>query len=668
MSLILFLSKMIFVSFVLYCYYWLFLRNKKFHQYNRFFLLSIPVLAICIPLLNIRLAGIYGSHPGAGITLLKAVSINGWGEEVVIVGQKNWVHSLVSWQNILISFYAIIALILFWLLVRSLLRIIYISGKYLYEKINGIRFYQTTESGTPFSFLNNIFWNIKIDMNSEAGRQIFRHELYHVKQNHTSDILFLELLCAVSWFNPFFHLIKKELKAVHEFLADQYAATATNNHEYAELLVWESIAIHRLNISNPFFNNQIKRRILMITQFKNSRYSYIRRVMALPLMFILFCAFGLKITNKAFPDSLHAYKPITIIIDAGHGGIDPGTISKNGIAEKDIALAIAKQIQFLSKDYNVHVIMTREADMLPGNAATIKEGLSKRINIAASNNADLFISIHMDATINSEPKNGFSIYLSNNNPYYKKSMELGSVLTEEIKKTCTILPELKERQHGIMVLQASSMPAVMVECGYITDKNDLAFITTEENQTKIAKDILEGVVKYSISINNSANNTSNIIQDPIASADPAKINTSQITRMSLDESQTLPKNDFNNEFNEGFSSDTSGGKIYSKVEIESDYPGGPGAWVRYLNKNFKYPQEAINREIQGTVVAQFIVNVDGTVSGIKIFKSDNKMLNEEVIRIIKNSGKWIPAMQNGQKVRSYKRQPLVFKLERQQNP
>jgi len=626
MNIILFLSKTIFVSGVLYCYYWFFLRNKKFHQYNRFFLLSIPLLALCIPLMNIPLTGFLTTDTGTGIKLLRAVSVTGWEEAVVITAHKSSLHLAFSWQNIAFALYVLIVIILLFSLLCSILYVIKLSRKYDYEKISKIKFYPTPEPGTPFSFLNNIFWNDKIDMNSKKGNQILRHELYHVEQKHTSDVLFMELLCAVSWFNPFFHLIKKELKAVHEFLADQYAASATNSHDYAELLVWESVTIHTLNISNPFFNSQIKRRITMITQSKNARFGYIRRVMALPLLFILFCAFGVKLNHPIASLAFFKNKPFTIVVDAGHGGIDAGTISSTGILEKDIALSISKKLQQLSKDYNVNVVMTRETDILPGNASTIKEGLVNRVNIAEKNKADLFISIHVDAAMNNGIDNGFSIYLINNNRYYQKSMLLGSALAEEIKKTHMIFPDLKQRQKGITVLQSSPMPAVLVECGYITNKDDLAFITNEENQEKIARNILEGVVKYSNATPITATIQENKIQD------------------------TLPVNT---------------GKVFRKVEVEADYPGGANAWVNYLNKNVKYPQEAINKEIQGTVLARFIVNLDGTLSDLKIIKSPGKILSEETIRVIKNSGNWIPATNKGQRVKAYKIQPVVYKLERQ---
>jgi len=105
-------------------------------------------------------------------------------------------------------------------------------------------------------------------------------------------------------------------------------------------------------------------------------------------------------------------------------------------------------------------------------------------------------------------------------------------------------------------------------------------------------------------------------------------------------------------------------EIFTKVEIESSYPGGPGAWMRYLNKTFRYPQEAQENEIQGTVVVQFIVDKEGNVSEVEAVSGPtNGGLRDEAIRVIKKSGKWEPAVQNGRKVKSYKKQPITFKLE-----
>lgn len=101
--------------------------------------------------------------------------------------------------------------------------------------------------------------------------------------------------------------------------------------------------------------------------------------------------------------------------------------------------------------------------------------------------------------------------------------------------------------------------------------------------------------------------------------------------------------------------------IFIRVEIESTYPGGLKAWSRFLNKTLKYPQDAIDNRIEGIVMVRFVVDTDGTVSRIEPISGPEELV-EEAIRVIKKSGKWVPDVQNGRQVKSYKQQPLAFKL------
>jgi len=103
------------------------------------------------------------------------------------------------------------------------------------------------------------------------------------------------------------------------------------------------------------------------------------------------------------------------------------------------------------------------------------------------------------------------------------------------------------------------------------------------------------------------------------------------------------------------------------VEIESQYPGGLPAWARFLHKNLNYPEAAQQNEIQGTVLVQFIVDKEGNVSDVEAVSGPTDGgLREEAVRVIKKSGKWTPAIQNGRNVKSYKRQPVVFQIADQQ--
>ena len=106
-------------------------------------------------------------------------------------------------------------------------------------------------------------------------------------------------------------------------------------------------------------------------------------------------------------------------------------------------------------------------------------------------------------------------------------------------------------------------------------------------------------------------------------------------------------------------------KIFNKVEIESSFPGGMAAWSRFLNKNLHAPDEAASSGIsEATIVVQFIVDKEGNVTDVQAISGpDQGGLKEEAVRVIRKSGKWTPAIQNGRQVKSYKRQPIIFRFE-----
>jgi protein TonB len=104
-------------------------------------------------------------------------------------------------------------------------------------------------------------------------------------------------------------------------------------------------------------------------------------------------------------------------------------------------------------------------------------------------------------------------------------------------------------------------------------------------------------------------------------------------------------------------------EIFRKVEIQSDFPGGLAAWKKYLEKTMRYPEEAVSRGIQGSVMVKFIVDKDGNISDVEAVSGPEEGgLREEAVRVIKKSGKWTPALQNGRYVKSYKQQPVTFTI------
>lgn len=117
--------------------------------------------------------------------------------------------------------------------------------------------------------------------------------------------------------------------------------------------------------------------------------------------------------------------------------------------------------------------------------------------------------------------------------------------------------------------------------------------------------------------------------------------------------------------------DTAGSrpaKPAANVDSSATFPGGDMAWSKFLVKNLRFPQATIDgvkrrQARQWTVIIRFTVTTDGTVKDVVAETNHGGGLEEEAIRLIKKSGKWIPATHNGVPVESYKRQPIVFALE-----
>jgi N-acetylmuramoyl-L-alanine amidase len=261
----------------------------------------------------------------------------------------------------------------------------------------------------------------------------------------------------------------------------------------------------------------------MITN-KKCRSGLLGRLMILPLVLLLTGLFAFRFQGRSLHGIL-ASKTIRVVVDAGHGGSFPGVII-NGVEEKDLNLQIARKIRQLSKDYGIDVIMTREDDANTGSL--LEEDLKYRAALAARENADLFISIHINGGTapGVKPVPGFEIYLPDkSNPVYSGSVKLGSSITEYVGQDYTIAPELRQYSKGILVLREATVPAILITCGNLDIQSDRDFITNENNQNKIARDILEGIRRY------GSDNSS--FQSSPAAADTIVLRTDTITLEAL---------------------------------------------------------------------------------------------------------------------------------------
>jgi N-acetylmuramoyl-L-alanine amidase len=247
------------------------------------------------------------------------------------------------------------------------------------------------------------------------------------------------------------------------------------------------------SIVNPFFQTSIKRRLLMISKIQNSKFNYLSRMTALPLAALLI--FGFTVKNQQLPATIQLNKNYTVVIDAGHGMQD-GKHSGAGLAtvsEDEIVMNIAEKIKALNGNKNINIILSRTSSQ--------SVSLSRRVEIAKENKADLFLSVHLSASEQDPSKSGMKLYVpSKNETYQYQSKVFASAIQKEISSSYSIDPLLNQSPSTIYVLDKNICPAVLLECGYMTNNRDLEYISKSKNRETVARNILAAIEKYAATL------------------------------------------------------------------------------------------------------------------------------------------------------------------------
>jgi hypothetical protein len=283
--------QVILCSGMLMGYYWLVLRNRRFHQYNRFYLLAAALLSWIVPLIKISWSrpSLHSDAPPV-MNILSVVADNNTQIEATLT-QKVFVW---NWSFIAPGIYFAVAAVLFFAMLRAFVKLYRLMKDHSCKNVGDVFLILTHAQGTPFSFFRYIFWNEEIDIRSEAGQQILKHELTHVQQKHSFDKLFIQVMLIGGWFNPFFWLLRSEMEMIHEFIADKKAVNNGDTAALAQMLLTAAYPQQKFALTHPFFFSPIKRRLLMLTNNKNPRFSYIRRLVVLPLLAVVIVLFAFR--------------------------------------------------------------------------------------------------------------------------------------------------------------------------------------------------------------------------------------------------------------------------------------------------------------------------------------------------------------------------------------
>ena len=173
---------------------------------------------------------------------------------------------------------------------------------------------------------------------------------------------------------------------------------------------------------------------------------------------------------------------LLVVIDPGHGGKDSGAPGLGGLLEKDVVLPIGKKIASILEQNGVQAVLTRDADFFVE--------LQGRVDIAQRVNATLFVSVHANSVDGRSDVNGLEVY------YYDSGYALAEVVRKTILQDISTIKDRGTRKARFYVLRKNSMPAILVETGYMTGREDNPRLGSPEYQNRMAESIARGILKY----------------------------------------------------------------------------------------------------------------------------------------------------------------------------
>ncbi len=298
--------KIIICSGILLGCYYLFLAKEKTFVFNRYFLIFALVFSYVIPFITIKTQE---KAPTDKIFFQKEEPL-----QTVSYVQTAASQETFDYSSLIFPAYLLVSGILLCKLLFSIYKIKNLKGNKITYQDRTVKVLE--DQTPPFSFMNTIYISKDYFKGGNIEDSIFLHEEIHIKQKHTADVLFLEVLKIVSWFNPFIYFYKKVMITNHEFIADEEVIFKNRNiKNYQELILKEILKQQNLSLIHQFNFNNTKKRFIMMTR-KNSRFAKAKKYLTIPSFIALAIVFADKAYAKVnsgnlIPENKHLISAIT---------------------------------------------------------------------------------------------------------------------------------------------------------------------------------------------------------------------------------------------------------------------------------------------------------------------------------------------------------------------
>jgi TonB family protein len=520
-------------------------------------------------------------------------------------------------------------------------------------------------SSLAFSFFKSIFLGDKIL--DKEHKSILEHELVHIRQRHTYDLMFFELMRIVGWFNPLVYVYQSRVSELHEFIADAQVAKTNKKEQYQQLLS-EVFQTQHISFINQFFKSSlIKKRIVMLQKTKSNKKWKFKYLILVPLIFGMLAYTSTEIEQKKIEFVEVGQTTEVIEVD------DIENLSKQ---EEN---KIFKLLKSLSENSTIWELYVKDAHstmkFIPSTDESYISGPNnERINAKLAIDSKLKSSelFELKATLERmkiSPEE-FHHYLNENQEFEKSFTLIGETVPFATVEKAPIFPgcegekDIKECFKEMILRHISKNFRYPIEA---------------QNQG------LQGMVSAIFMIADDGAITN------IKTRGPDKVLEGEVERILNRLPTMTPGEDKGEKVNVMFSIPVTF-KLGDKEEVGSEVsnhvidgtvpfatidevPVFPGceneddiracfqkSMQRHISKNFNYPKEAQEKGIQGRVSIMFVISEDGTIQNLRM-KGPDALLEKEAARIISLLPKMTPGKEKGKAVNVPFSIPISFKLQ-----
>lgn len=594
-------------------FYHLVLEKEKMHQFNRFYLLFSIAISLVLPFINFE---IIKEIPVTAIPepIYMPIPIS---PEIVPATETINYTSLFLW-----GLYGLTTLILVFRFGKNIWKLTSKSNSNPIVKYKNAQLVLIDEKILPHTFLNSIFINFDDYNLRKIEDELYTHELVHVTQKHTLDILFVESLKTVFWFNPLFYFYKKAIQLNHEFLADEKVVVTYNNIPfYQSLLLQKGSENPTICLASNLNYLVTKKRLIMMTKNTSKTLALLKKVTILPIIFglIYLCCVEIVAQETALPTTNKAEKSITnedkirdryysnvrvILKDARNGTTIDKMYEELTLEEKRKYLSWVPDM-IIEKEIPEPLFQKMKTKNM---AVWINGKTSSAAEIQKYKRTDFshytYSFVHKNARSKRFPQE------------YQYTLYTKKYFDENLKNS-----------H----LHFGNDTLKMVISNY--KKNKVDEILNQSNPDTIVWHS-KGKEVYNLYVKDT-------------------VKKNKITEK--------PKPTYNPEV--PIKKDSSDVKSVAELTEKPEFELGLEAFFKYIGANYKIPEEVTKNKLKGKVFASFIVEKDGSLSNIKILRDMGYGTGEEAERVLKNSPKWKPGKIDGKPVRTMYSLPISIKSE-----